>query len=185
MSRLLLCILCQLIVTINSDNLLQIHRDHQSKNYEIQNNRHPRQSDLYLMNKKKRDFNNENFMLPKTTRPINYKLWIKSNIDQGILKYQGKTSIELEVLEATNAIVLHAMYLQIETIKLVNVDGREIVIESHDYDLYLEFLMIYTKTQLEPTNIFNLTIEYTADISLYFQTGFFATSYQNLKNEEV
>uniref|UniRef100_U5EJD6 Aminopeptidase n=1 Tax=Corethrella appendiculata TaxID=1370023 RepID=U5EJD6_9DIPT len=118
--------------------------------------------------------------LPQTSRPLHYDIEIVSNIHLDDLSYQGIATIEIQVLENTNMIILHKVDLTIISVKNY-ADNSTIPTLSGDANDFL-MLTFFTRN-LDANKTFKFTIEYSANLRTDFK-GFYVSSYQNSSNAE-
>lgn len=61
--------------------------------------------------------------LPNHTIPINYDLYVITDIHQGVFDFNGRVVIYVNVLEETNSIMLHSYLLSLNDLSVYNHDG--------------------------------------------------------------
>lgn len=84
-----------------------------------------------------------NYRLPNNTKPISYSIDLTTNISQSVFDFTGIVTINIEALEDSKSITLHARQLTIGEIELFNLqDGSTYDLLSHEYDSTTEFLTI-------------------------------------------
>lgn len=126
--------------------------------------------------------NKVNYRLPNNTKPESYDITIITNIDENDFNFTGRVVINLNVLEASQNITIHARQLNIKTIKLTTTSGTEIKLNPFTYDNITEFLVIPTQVQLQTDTQYKLTIEYSGVLRTG-STGFYRSSYTNSNGE--
>lgn len=114
--------------------------------------------------------------LNDTIFPINYKLSIRSDPREG--SFLGTVTIDLDVREATDRIVLHCKDLKITSYSIDDtVIGDPIL-----YDATYELCTFMSNKRLE-VGEHKLWLHYTGDFKLGQITGFYNSSYLSLDNE--
>lgn len=128
----------------------------------------------------------EDYILPNTTRPFHYNIRLSTEIDKGIYDFQGKVEIYINTIETTDTIVIHSRYANILGVSIINQSsGQNIPVREHMLDEELEFLRIFLNdTNLLIGEIYILSIEYESTLRLSAQ-GFYGSSYLNASNERV
>lgn len=129
-----------------------------------------------------------NYRLPNTTKPNWYRIAIKTNIDQGDLKFSGVVTIHLTVLKETQNITLHARKLKIDSASLEYVDmpGKLVpLLLPYHYDEKTEFLTFSTANQkIHAGNSLILKIQYNSVLRTDLH-GFYASSYVNAQGKKT
>lgn len=132
--------------------------------------------------------NRGDFLLPTTTKPHHYDLWIKTRIDEAIYDIEGKIGIVIEALESTDKIVLHARELDIKSVKLFEED-RHTVVENTGFVLTNDdygFFTIDLLEMLAPQRFYYLEIEWTSVLrSETVYNGFYRSRYVDGNGEVV
>lgn len=134
-----------------------------------------------------RPVNDQSYLLPKTSKPINYNIELSTQIDEKIFMFQGRVEIEIEILEFTSNIVLHSFNLTIEDTKLTKNDRLTPVelLGDHKYDGLRNFLIIETVDEaLIPGEIYFLTIRYNGELR-DDEAGFYRSSYSDDNGDTV
>lgn len=126
------------------------------------------------------------YHLSDNIKPLDYKIKLILSIEEGL--YRGESTVNIEINEETQYIVLHSMYLVTET-TLINKDVRsrknkKLVYKPTGY-LYNEknILIINFADKLVPGN-YTLNIEFFGKITNNTE-GLFRTSYNNRKGDQV
>lgn len=133
-----------------------------------------------------RPANDIDYLLPKTSRPINYNIELSTKIDEGLFPFEGRVEIEIEILEFTSNIVLHSYSLTIKNIKLMKSDRLSVIkLKSPEHSKLYDFLTIHTEEDvLIQGETYFLTIEYNG-VLRDDEAGFYKSSYINENGEPV
>ncbi|KAH8311143.1 hypothetical protein KR044_004566 [Drosophila immigrans] len=127
------------------------------------------------------DNSENNYRLPNNTAPVSYDVELWTNVHAGIRQFNGTVKIDLQVLETTNRITLHARQTGNYTATILSKDTAtstpvELTVTT---DAVREFLYLTptsgTNTFAEGTN-WTLTISYTGFLRTD-QGGFYISSY--------
>uniref|UniRef100_A0A3B4AFH6 Endoplasmic reticulum aminopeptidase 1b n=1 Tax=Periophthalmus magnuspinnatus TaxID=409849 RepID=A0A3B4AFH6_9GOBI len=116
--------------------------------------------------------------LPKSIFPVHYDLSIHPNLTT--LDFTGVVRIELDVLEDTDMIVLHAKKMQVSNVFLFGPEG----VKSLDVLEYPRFhqLALISDTVLTKGRKYEVHLEFAANLSDSFH-GFYKGSYQTSSGE--
>ncbi|XP_034452064.1 endoplasmic reticulum aminopeptidase 1b [Hippoglossus hippoglossus] len=116
--------------------------------------------------------------LPKTIYPLHYDLTIHPNLTT--LDFTGLVRIELDVLEDTSMIVLHAKQMQISHVMLLAPEGvrpLRVLEYPHFHQLALQSDSVLTKGRK-----YEVQLEFAANLSDSFH-GFYKSSYRTSSGE--
>uniref|UniRef100_A0A182IYB0 Aminopeptidase n=1 Tax=Anopheles atroparvus TaxID=41427 RepID=A0A182IYB0_ANOAO len=120
----------------------------------------------------------DSFRLPNNTVPTHYTLHLDTDVDRGIFDYTGKVQIRINVVEATDQIVLHSLRNVITNLQLRNSAQLAVPVKGHEFDEEKEFLVINLGTVLQPNSgSYTLDIDFTNSIDRNDQSGFYRSSY--------
>lgn len=117
------------------------------------------------------------YRLPNNTRPLNYDVFLKTDIHLGNFDFNGVVTIKIQAIETTNNITLHVRQLTIDQIDLRDSCGT--LIESNvSYSIVdvVEFLMIEPTVQLVQNEEYIIEISYHG-ILRRDDSGFYRSSY--------
>lgn len=126
--------------------------------------------------------NGVSYRLPNNTKPEEYAIELRTNIDKKEFNFTGKVTIKLRALESTKNITLHQRQLTIGEHWLQAENGKPINVGQWNYDKTTEFLVIPVTDGLEKDQRYALTIAYTGELRADMG-GFYRSSYVNSKNE--
>ncbi|XP_052873630.1 glutamyl aminopeptidase-like [Anopheles cruzii] len=122
----------------------------------------------------------DTFRLPNSTVPTHYSLYLDTDLHVGIFEYSGNVQIRINVLEATDQIVLHSMRSVITQLILRNSANLALPVKDVDYDVEKEFLVITTSSVLAPNSgSYTLDIDFNNSIDRNDQSGFYRSSYED------
>jgi hypothetical protein len=115
--------------------------------------------------------------LPKTSRPIHYEVHLDvRNIDRGSLPYTGHVSIDVEILETTDRILLHSKDQVINQMRIVRRgSSEEIRVLDHRHSR-VNNLAIYFVEHLVKGTLITITADYSTNL-LDEIDGFYRDSY--------
>ncbi|XP_001662886.2 aminopeptidase N [Aedes aegypti] len=124
----------------------------------------------------------ESYRLPKTSYPTHYELRLRTEVHTGNRQFDGTVAIHLNVVEATNAIVVHRRSLTIQKANLAFIptpeaDPQQLNDPTWTYDANVEQLSFNSETLLNPGS-YILTVEYNGRLS-DSEDGFYISSYVN------
>jgi len=119
------------------------------------------------------------YRLPNDSIPIRYDLWLQTNIDQGILSFNGRVKIQIKIIEPTQLITLHYRQINIERVDMLSVSNNLISSGlAFALDDQHEFLRIYLPQAVTRNAEFILEIVYNGNLRTQAE-GFFYTNYMN------
>uniref|UniRef100_A0A182VK77 Aminopeptidase n=1 Tax=Anopheles merus TaxID=30066 RepID=A0A182VK77_ANOME len=122
----------------------------------------------------------DSYRLPNTTVPTHYTLRLDTDIHREIFDYTGNVQIRINVLEATDQIVLHSSRSEITHVQLRNGVGLNVTVKNFELDDDKEFLVVNVGTTLQPnTGTYTLEIDFTNSIARNDQAGFYRSSYDD------
>ncbi|XP_019531218.3 aminopeptidase N [Aedes albopictus] len=129
----------------------------------------------------------ESYRLPKTSYPTHYDIQLRTDVHTGERQFQGTVAIHLNVVAATNSIVVHHRSLTIQSAKLVLVptagEPQELDDPTWTYDTRVEQLSFKSVNPLNPDS-YILTVTYAGRLSNN-QDGFYMSSYVDAQNRTV
>uniref|UniRef100_A0A182P0J6 Aminopeptidase n=1 Tax=Anopheles epiroticus TaxID=199890 RepID=A0A182P0J6_9DIPT len=122
----------------------------------------------------------DSYRLPNTTVPTHYTLRLDTDIHREIFDYTGNVQIRINVLEATDQIVLHSSRSEITQLQLRNSAGLKVAVKNFEFDEDKEFLVVNVGTILQPNaGTYTLEIDFTNSIARNDQAGFYRSSYDD------
>uniref|UniRef100_A0A1I8PN20 Aminopeptidase n=2 Tax=Stomoxys calcitrans TaxID=35570 RepID=A0A1I8PN20_STOCA len=126
--------------------------------------------------------------LPNSTFPLAYYLHIVTNIHQGDLQFKGNITIDIEIKETTDEIVLHAKNLTNFVITAIDLDTNNMLTDlTYTLDKMRNFLIIHAQ---EYYQIFEVDKRYRLEI-LYDgkmnanHLGLYWLAYHNAENQVI
>ncbi|KAL9898322.1 uncharacterized protein ACN427_006527 [Glossina fuscipes fuscipes] len=126
--------------------------------------------------------------LPNATFPLHYHLHIKTNIHRGDFMYAGNVTIDVDVRESTDEIVLHTKELKNCTIFVYDLGtGLRLNDLTYSYDANNSFLIVHAHEYYQVFEAgfkYRLEILYDGIINEIF-LGLYWLQYQNNENEAV
>ncbi|XP_046805079.1 endoplasmic reticulum aminopeptidase 1-like [Lucilia cuprina] len=126
-----------------------------------------------------------NYRLPNQTYPEHYDIELSTNVHTGDKAFKGKVTIDVVVVETTNAIVIHARQLKDFKTSLVNpVNGLQENLKF-EYELEREFLTLtrLNGAKFEDDTKWKVTIEYSGELRTD-NGGFYLSSYTGVNGEK-
>lgn len=115
------------------------------------------------------------YRLPTALVPSNYDLYLHPDVETGV--FTGHETINITVLEATDKIVLHALNLSIDSIKVYQADGSTwLEVKSFAFDALREFLIIDLTEQLKVDTFVLLNLEFSGTMGNKI-VGLYSSSY--------
>lgn len=117
--------------------------------------------------------------LPRKIRPLHYEINLETVVhDGGNRDYGGEVKIDLNVLEATNEIVLHHRGLSINFVTLFDAnDNFQFTIQNTSYSNDTEFLTIRSSLIINQGTRLRLQIEFNGKLQTG-TAGFYRSQYQ-------
>jgi aminopeptidase N len=124
----------------------------------------------------------DSYKLPSSLRPIRYKLKLEPDLtlksELNNTRFVGRVIIEIECLEATNNITLHALGLIVNEVQVRHSDQTVLNITSTEYDKTRQLFVIYLRDVLKEQETYYMIIEnYTGYLSVQ-NTGFYIGEYE-------
>lgn len=117
------------------------------------------------------------YRLPNNTKPEAYKLFISTDVADGIFDYFGVVKINITILEESNEITLHQYELNIQKVNLTSAQAVEIPIKSLQFDLRRDFIIFKTVNyQFSPGETVNLEINFKGNLR-QDTYGFYRSNY--------
>lgn len=115
------------------------------------------------------------YRLPTSLVPTNYDLYLNPNVETGV--FTGHEIINITVLEATDKIVLHSLYLSIDSVQVYQADGSTwFEVKSFTFDDVREFLIINLAEQLKVDTFVLLNLEFSGTMANKI-VGLYSSSY--------
>ncbi|XP_017084588.2 glutamyl aminopeptidase isoform X2 [Drosophila eugracilis] len=119
--------------------------------------------------------------LPTELRPIKYKLYIQPDLKTGAC--EGTVSIQFQLNEVTNLIVLHAKDLNVHSVSILNMMARmRVAIDSINLDESRELLLITLREVLSLNKAYTLSASF--DCNLSSLVGSYISNYTNAEGVE-
>lgn len=129
--------------------------------------------------------NRSNVRLPKTMHPLSYELKLIPFLFEGNFTFSGNVRIKVNVTKSCQNVTLHAIALKISEVNVWNIgnltqtdDNSRTKVEVLDkYAIESDqFFVIVFPNELEPNNIYEISIKYTGILNDMLQ-GFYRSSY--------
>lgn len=122
------------------------------------------------------------YRLPTIISPKRYVIFVTPYLETGNFTVDGKVTIDADVKQPTNRIILHSSEIKHHDINVTannkKVDILRIKVVDQ-YDLY----MIYVKKVLTSGTNLTIEIKYTSNLNATELRGFYKSSYVNEKGE--
>lgn len=124
-------------------------------------------------------FDGIDYRLPNTSWPLSYDIWLSTDIHRGEFVFDGRVTIQIEVLKDTEEITLHIRQLTIVNVRLLREQGGTLQ-TNVDFATRddVEFLIIRPKQPLTLGTICGLVITYTGELR-DDDAGFYRSSYRD------
>ncbi|KAH8312017.1 hypothetical protein KR044_009049 [Drosophila immigrans] len=119
------------------------------------------------------------YRLPTALTPTNYDLYLHPDIETGL--FSGRETINITVNEATDQIVLHSLYLEIQNPSVYQSAGAPVVIKDYTFESVKEFLIINLSGKLTVGSYILLTLDFSGNMASKI-VGLYSSSY--LKADE-
>ena len=116
---------------------------------------------------------NERELLPSTVRPIRHDLTLAP--DLSTFTFEGKQTIDVEVLTSTSTIVMHSAEIEVGSTSLTLDDGTTLTPESIDYDTDLETVTLSFAEDLQAGPA-HLSMSFTGELNDRLR-GFYRSRY--------
>ena len=116
---------------------------------------------------------NERELLPSTARPIRHDLTLAP--DLSTFTFEGKQTIDVEVLTSTSTIVMHSAEIEVGSTSLTLDDGTTLTPESIDYDTDLETVTLSFAEELRAGPA-HLSMSFTGELNDRLR-GFYRSRY--------
>lgn len=125
------------------------------------------------------------YRLPNNSIPINYDLWLKTDVDKNIFEFDGHVKIHVRIIEATPTITLHIRQLTIDNIDILATDGT-VLQEKTSFAFFdeFEFLVIALPESMMPDDEVILDITYHG-ILREDGSGFYRAQYVEENTQET
>lgn len=130
-------------------------------------------------------FNGIDYRLHNTTVPIHYDIWLSTEIHKGEFDFEGRVTIEIQVIENTSNITLHHRQLTIVSVDLLSSTGMTIqqnVPTASEDDV--EFLIISPTQQFVAGQKYSVVINYLGTLR-DDNAGFYRSSYINNQGQTI
>lgn len=101
-----------------------------------------------------------NWRLPNTTRPLNYYVYLVTNIHAGEFGFLGHVEIAIMALENTDVITVHSRQLVIEMVQIYDVTTNSVINATFEHEEDREFLHIHPENWLAEGHLYNVIIDY-------------------------
>jgi Peptidase M1 N-terminal domain len=127
-------------------------------------------------------FNDLNeYRLPRSTRPTNYDLWLKVDVDRA--EFSGSVKITIEVIEQTDTVALNVRDVNVDYRNVSLMDGENVVYKpsSVNNDINREILSLKFDHRLKVNNVYVLSVQFDGAIRNDTK-GLYKTSYQYKKS---
>ncbi|CAM1326966.1 NPEPPS (predicted), partial [Pycnogonum litorale] len=118
--------------------------------------------------------------LPKTVIPVSYDIWLKPNLKT--FKFDGKVNVQIEVVEATQSIVLNAVDLEIAKVIVKGADGKEVTAENVTVCNETETATFKFLSKLSVGSA-SLFIDFVGELNDHMK-GFYRSSYTAANGEQ-
>uniref|UniRef100_A0A0A1X672 Endoplasmic reticulum aminopeptidase 1 n=1 Tax=Zeugodacus cucurbitae TaxID=28588 RepID=A0A0A1X672_ZEUCU len=126
--------------------------------------------------------------LPNTTFPLNYHLHIVTHIHREVFEFTGNVTMDIEIRQSTNEIVLHAKNLTVNAITLLELHTHETLRDlTYSYEKYGSYLIIQpieNYIAFEAGQRYRLEILYTGTMRAD-TFGIYWMTYRDEKNSTV
>lgn len=116
------------------------------------------------------------YRLPRTSKPLSYKVEITTNVHTGATLINGVTDIHTVLTDYTDSIVLHYRRLNIVSIEVRDMTSF-VIPTTFEVDPVKEHLKIYFETYHYSNEEFNIHVVYNHDLPTTGSQGFYRTSY--------
>lgn len=117
-----------------------------------------------------------NLRLPRSIRPVSYRLKLTPFVFEGNFTFDGEVVIRLNVLEPCKNITLHATDLNIAKVSVLEIGNRHISIQRIENDTEKDFLIVHLNEQLRVEKEYLIYIDYTGVLNDLLK-GFYRSSY--------
>jgi hypothetical protein len=134
--------------------------------------------------KPKHEIPYDNIRLPKSVKPLSYKILMHPNITK--LNFTGRNEITAKVLEKTDFLIIHSKKLDITRRTIVTIDGaspKSVEILKSVPCLEHEQYYMKLSRSLEVGEIILITLEFNANLS-DSMAGFYKSSYKTIAGEK-
>ena len=141
-------------------------------------------SDNEMISVYRDDVDGKDYRLPNNTIPINYNIYLETNVHKGDFTFIGKVRIHIKVVETSKTITLQTRQVTLINIKLMRSD-MTVMTEKATYTetIDTEFLIINTPDLVVNQEVY-VEIDYTATLR-DDEAGFYRSSYKNLAGQTV
>lgn len=126
------------------------------------------------------------YRLPNETIPINYELWLKTDIDKENFNFSGRVKIHVKIIEPTSQITLHMLNTTVDKIDLLDID-KTLIADNLDfaYNEKFEFLIISLPKVMSVNEEMILNIKYHGELHSGIYNGFYGTKYNRENDGKV
>ncbi|XP_050433287.1 aminopeptidase N-like [Adelges cooleyi] len=127
-----------------------------------------------------------NYRLPKTMKPMSYRLDIITHLDVDNFKFEGSVYIKITCLEPTDTIVLHSANLTIDTSGIVisNRGNKGGPASNVTLDPRNEFLYVKVSNKFKKGEDFELTVPFSGNLTDNL-VGYYRSSYVDRETNET
>lgn len=125
------------------------------------------------------------YRLPNDTIPINYDLWLKTDVDKNIFTFDGHVKIHVKIVEETSSVTLHIRQLEIDNIDIVAITG-EVLQDKASFGFFdqFEFLVIALPRAMLPDEEIIVDITYHGTLR-EDGSGFYRAKYTDEETGEI
>lgn len=125
------------------------------------------------------------YRLPNNSIPINYDLWLKTDVDKNEFGFDGHVKIHVKIVIETPSITLHIRQLQIDNINIVATTG-EVLQEKASFGFFdqFEFVVIALPRTMLPDEEVIVDITYHGTLR-EDGSGFYRAKYTNEETGEI
>jgi aminopeptidase N len=131
---------------------------------------------FYFVNSLKSQRDGEDFLLPNSTRPESYTLFITTNASLTNLNFGGVLSVNIKVLENTKEIFLHSRGHQILDYNLYEKNSAVQVTDISLSRVNNDVIKITSEEYLTAGMVYDLLLRYSGNLLLE-SDGFFRSDY--------
>lgn len=115
--------------------------------------------------------------LPNTTRPLNYYVYLNTNIHAGEFGFLGHVEITVIAVEDTDVITVNYRELTIEMVQVYDVSTNSVINATFTLEEDREFLHIHPEGGIEEGHLYNVLIDYVG-ILRNDDAGFYRSWYE-------
>ena len=115
--------------------------------------------------------------LPKTSKPISYEINLKTGVHNGSRAFEGNVVINLEIVEATDTLIVHSKRLNIIDLVLLDSSNKEVALTYTELPIKQFINIEIIRRILNPNEKYTLKVSYTGFLNTE-TSGFYRSSYQ-------